>query len=148
RAQHRSTDGDHMVRGAAAGFLALASWADGDLGAATTTFRTAVEHLGAAGNVTDQLSGTVVLADLALARGNPLTARRLYEGALTQAEANPDAGRRVLGDLHVGLATILLEQNELADAQDHLTIAGDLGDGASFPENRFRRHLALARLLA
>lgn len=138
---------DHLVRGAASGLLGLAAWAAGDLRSAVPTFQTAVEHLGAAGNVTDQLGATVVLASMALDLGDAVEARRLYEEALAAATAEPDAGSRIARDLHVGLADVLREQGDLAGAAEHLRSAEALGDSASFPENRFRVPAAQAGIL-
>ena len=146
-ARDSATERDHFVQGAASGFLGLAAWAAGDLGTAIATFRGAVDHLGAAGNVTDQLGATVVLAGMALANGQPGEARRLYERALGAAEQRPAEAASIIGDLHVGLAAMLREHDELAAAARQLEIAQELGDTASLPENRFRRHAVTARLL-
>src|SRR3954452_7146737 len=82
-----SKPGDHLERGAAAGLLGLASWASGDLETAVQTFSIAVTGLRAAGNLADELSSTLVFADMQVVRGRLRQARRMYERALDLATA-------------------------------------------------------------
>ena len=114
RARDLARPEDHFPLGAASGFLGLAAWAAGDLATAAETFGEARRHIRAAGNVADGLGMTVVLASIALARSGPDEARRLYERALEAAEAVPGPPLSTTGDLHVGLAEVLVEQGELA----------------------------------
>ena len=146
RALDLAGPGDHLARGGAAGFLGLVSWANGDVSSALETFTQAVASLHAAGNLVDELSSTVVLADMWLAAGRPSTARRLYERALGVSEAHGEPVLRATPDLHVGLSEIDYEGGDLEAAKRHLERAAALGEGAAMAEGRYRWFVAMGRI--
>jgi len=146
RALTLAAPGDHLARGGAAGFLGLASWAQGDVSSALETFTQAVASLHAAGNLVDELSSTLVLADMWLAAGRPSKARRLYERALQVSEAHGEPVLRATPDLHVGLSELDCEVGDLEAARGHLERAAALGEGAAMTESRYRWFVAMSRV--
>jgi LuxR family maltose regulon positive regulatory protein len=138
---------DHLARGSANGFLGLAAWAKGDVADALETFAQAVASLHAAGNLVDELSSTVVLADLWLAAGRPGRARRLYLGAFQRAEAAGERVARATPVLHTGLGEIDCEAGDLDAAKRHLERAAALGESAAMGESRYRWFAAMSRVV-
>jgi len=145
-ALERAGPEDHFVRGGAGGFLGLAAWAAGDVDEALATFSEAVRSLHAAGNLVDELDATLNLADMWMAAGRPSRARRLYEQALATATGNGEPYPRATADLHVGLAELDLELDDLAGAEAHLETARGLAERASITENRHRWPLVMGRV--
>lgn len=145
RALDRTAPDDHFGRGAAAGLLGLASWAGGDLGEGVAAFGESATNLRLAGNLTDALSTTMVMADMLLPLGRLREARRLYEQALRQAAGNGTGGQPA-ADLHAGIGDVLRETNELELARDHLAASTELGAGALSHEHRYRWFVAMARI--
>jgi LuxR family maltose regulon positive regulatory protein len=137
---------DHFIRGAAGGFIGLAAWARGDVEQALTTFATAVRSLHAAGNLTDVQDSTVVMGDLWMAAGRPSQARQTYEQALAAATRNGEPYPRVTADLHVGLAELDRELDDLAGAEAHLETARTLAEHGSITENRHRWYVAMSQV--
>jgi LuxR family maltose regulon positive regulatory protein len=114
---------DHLAIAGAAGFLGLSAWGAGDLETAVETFSQTVRSLHAAGHIADEFGSTVVLAQMWMIRGQPRVARRLYERALRTAQQDPGAASTILGDLHVGLSEVLLEQRDLGVLAHDLSMA-------------------------
>lgn len=134
--------GDHLARGAAAGFLGLAAWAKGDIPEALQTFTQAVASLQASGNLVDELSSTVALADMWLAAGRPGTARRLYGDALRVAESHGEPVARATAELHVGLSETDCQRGELGHSRQHLDAAAVFFDRGGMTESRYRWFVA------
>jgi LuxR family maltose regulon positive regulatory protein len=139
---------DHFVRGGAGGFLGLAAWAAGDIEEAIATFSDALGSLHAAGNLVDELDATVNLADMWVAAGRPGRARRLYEQGLATATGGGEPYPRATADLHVGLAELDRELDDLTSAEAHLETARVLGERGSITENRHRWPVAMAQVRA
>ncbi len=146
RALALTDPGDYFGRGAAAGFLGLASWSNGDLEAGLRAFAEVRTSLQLAGNTSDVLGTTIVQADMLVPLGRLGEARRALENALRLAAAQGEPAPQPTADLHVGLSELHRELGELDAALEHLTAAQALGERASLPENRYRWFVAMARV--
>ena len=139
---------DHLNRGGVAGFLGLAAWTSGDLEAAHQAFSDGMAHLQVAGNLSDVIGGAVTLADIRMAQGRPREATRTYEQALqlAAAQGSPDPVLRGTADMHVGLSELHRERNDLHAATQNLLRSKELGEHTGFTQNRYRWHVAMARI--
>ncbi|WP_326494043.1 LuxR C-terminal-related transcriptional regulator [Arthrobacter sp. MMS18-M83] len=137
---------DHLSRGSAAGFLGLAAWSKGDVSTAPQTFTQAVASLHASGNLIDELSSTVVLADMWVVAGQPGKARTLYRNALERAEAEGESVARATAELHVGISEIDREAWDLVSARRHLETAAQFIERGLMTESRYRWFLATGLL--
>jgi LuxR family maltose regulon positive regulatory protein len=90
----------------------------------------------------------VVLGDMWISAGRPQRARRLYEQALETATGAGEPYPRATADLHVGLAELDRELDDLAGAEEHLETARVLGERGSITENRHRWYVAKAQVHA
>jgi LuxR family maltose regulon positive regulatory protein len=143
-----ATPRDHFTRGAAAGFLALAAWSEGDIMIAIETFTRAVASLHSAGNLVDELSSTALLAEMWVVAGRPSKARELCRRALIASEALGISAARASADLHVELAELDLDADDEETADDHLRAATPLAAYEPASESRYRWFVASARLAA
>ncbi|TFD28366.1 LuxR C-terminal-related transcriptional regulator [Cryobacterium cryoconiti] len=137
---------DHLGRGAAAGLLGLASWADGDLDAALRAFAEVRTSLRLAGNLADMLATTLVLADLLTPMGRLREAESAFAQGLQLASEQGEPPPQSTADLHTGISELLRERDELPAARAHLQVSEELGERASLPENRYRWFVAMARV--
>ncbi|WP_282949185.1 LuxR C-terminal-related transcriptional regulator [Cellulomonas endometrii] len=124
---------EHLGRGAAAGLLGLAAWSDGDLEAAERWWGESLAALLRAEHHADTFGALLALGDIRTAQGRLTDAADGYTRALETAD-----GLRGAADLHVGLAGVLRERDELDAARRHVDAAAALGPGAALPQNRHR----------
>ena len=140
---------DHHRRGAASGVLGLATWATGDLERA---YRWWVDSQAALERVeffSDMRGCALAMADIRITQGRLGEAMRTFERGLLAGSA-PSAieGSAPLlkgaPDMHVGIAGLLRERNDLAGAHEHLKTSAALGEHLGLPQNRHRWRIALA----
>jgi LuxR family maltose regulon positive regulatory protein len=60
--------------------------------------------------------------------------------------ADAHGALRGTADMHIGLAQVMLERNDLAAATRHLEISSELGEHAGLPQHAYRWRVAAARL--
>ncbi|TFC12431.1 helix-turn-helix transcriptional regulator [Cryobacterium algoritolerans] len=145
RALELTSPADHLGRGAAGGLLGLGEWATGDLEAGVAAFADAAGNLRLAGNLTDALSTTMVLADMLIPLGRLQESRRAYEAALREAAVKLGGGPPT-ADLHGGFAEVLIELGDLAAAEEHLAAGETLGWAAFSHEHQYRWFVSKALL--
>ena len=134
-----------LERGGAAGMLALAYWSRGDLDDAYAAWSDAIANLELAGHRADVLGCSIGLADIRITQGRLHDARRIQERGLRIGD-QPGEVLRGTADMHVGLAAISCERNDLAAAKQHLEAAGGLGEPLGLPQNPYRLRVATARV--
>jgi LuxR family maltose regulon positive regulatory protein len=137
---------DHLARAASAALIGLALWSVGDLAGAHDGYTQAVVGLQRAGHVADVLGCSITLGELRATQGSLDGALAAYEDALELAAAEPGAPLRGTADMHVGIAAVLLERDDVQGAADHLATSHQLGEGKGLPQNPYRWRLGTARL--
>lgn len=147
RAAELSAAEDHLGRGAAAALIGLAHWADGDLEAAERGYTTAIAEFKDAGHLADILGCSLGLADIRVAQGRLGAAERALTAGLDLAAA-ADAPLRGTADMHVGLAELHLERNELDAARERLRISLEIGEPLALAQHAHRWRVVEARLRA
>lgn len=135
---------DHLGRGAAAALVGLARWTDGDLVAAGEHYGTAIDELSAAGHLSDALGCSLGLSDIEVGRGRLAAAEAILRAGLDLAALSRPV--RGTADMHVGLAEIHLERNELDAAADELRRSLDVGDRFGLGQHAHRWRVVDARL--
>jgi LuxR family maltose regulon positive regulatory protein len=137
---------DLLERGGAACLLGLAHWSEGNLDEAHRRYAAGMATLARAGHDADVIAGAVTLADIRIAQGRLGEAMRHYERGLDGATRPGRPALRGAPDMHVGIAELLRERNDLAGARRHLATARDIGEEAGFGQHPYRWRVATARL--
>jgi LuxR family maltose regulon positive regulatory protein len=146
RALDLAPEDDHFLPGAAASLLGLASWTSGDLEAAHRSYADGMASLQRAGFITDVVGGALALADIRIGQGRLHEAMRAYERALQLATAQGGPVLRGTADMHVGMAELYRERNDLDAATRHLQTSTELGEHLGLPQHPYRWRVAMARL--
>ena len=138
---------DDLTRASAGALAGLASWTAGDLAGAHAAYSETVAGLARVGYVADVLGCCITLGDIRRTQGRLGDALRTYEWALGLAASEPGAEPlRGTADMHVGMAGVLLERDDLAAAAEHLAVVHRLGDHKGLPQNPYRWRVVAARL--
>ena len=138
---------DALARAAGGALAGLASWAAGDLRGAHAAYAQSVAGLTSVGFLADVLGCTITLGDIERVQGQLAAALRTYRHALDlTAPAPGTAPLRGTADMHVGMAGVLLERNDLAGARDELAASAGLGRHNGLPQNAYRWRVVTARL--
>jgi len=138
---------DALARAAAGALAGLASWTIGDLSGAHAAYTESAAGLYGAGFLPDVLGCTITLGDIRRTQGRLADALRTYRGALELTAPAPGADPlRGTADMHVGMAGVLLERNDLVAAREHLAVSQRLGEHNGLPQNPYRWRVTMARL--
>jgi LuxR family maltose regulon positive regulatory protein len=137
---------DDVRRGAASALLGLASWGSGDLEAAYEAYVASSASLGQAGYLSDVLGCAITLADIRIVQGRLGDALDVYERALQLSAEQAGPVLRGTADMHVGIASILLERGDLGAAAEHLERGLQLGERTGMPRFPYRWRAAMAEL--
>jgi LuxR family maltose regulon positive regulatory protein len=147
QALHLAPPENDLVRAAAGALGGLASWTAGDLTSAHAAYTESVAGLTRAGFISDVLGCSIALGDVRQTQGRLGDAVHAYRRALDLAASDSGAGPlRGTADMHVAIAAVLLERDDLAGAAEHLSTSDGLGEHLGLPQHPYRSRVVLARL--
>ena len=141
-----AAEDDILLRGSAAGILALTYWAGGDLDGALRSYGECMANLEKAGHLSDVVGCSIGVADVWLAKGRLHEALRTYERGLQLVTVQGGSALRGAADMHVGMGDLFRERNDLDAASRHLKLSRELGDENGLPQNPYRSRVAAARI--
>ncbi len=139
-------EGDHFWRGGAAALLGHAYWTRGELEAAHRFLSDGMASLRMTGDIIQSNSGALILADIRTAQGRLREVARIYEQALQLAAGQGGLILPGTADLYVGMSKLRYEYDDLAGALRYLLKSKELGAHNGLAENRYRWHVAMARI--
>lgn len=113
-------EGDSAARATGIALVALAHWGRGELDAAHRVFSEALAAMRASGHDLDAIRGIFVLGDLRVTQGRLREGRATYERGLSLAAESVQFANAETDELHLGLAELHYEWNELDAARAHL----------------------------
>jgi LuxR family maltose regulon positive regulatory protein len=137
---------DNLGHAAATALMGIASWRQGDLESAAEAYAASMRRFAAEGWVADLLGCAITLADLRTTQGRLRDAEDTYRDSLDLASRQPGWPLRGTPDMHVGLAEVAVERDDLVAAQEHLNTAHELGDHLGMPRHPHRWRITEARL--
>ena len=135
---------DHMGKGAAAALVGLARWTTGDLESARRQYEEAKASFVVAEMWADILGVSLGLADMNFALGRLGAAEQTLTAALDLATTHGPL--RGTADMHVGLAELHIERNELDAAAEQLRSSLALGEQMGLGQHAYRWRVVDARL--
>jgi LuxR family maltose regulon positive regulatory protein len=148
RAIEVAAEDDHLSHGGASSLIALALWTTGDVQGAERAYAEGMARVEKAGYEADVVGGAVSTGDLLIAQGRLTDAARAYERGLERATRGGGPPLRGAADMHVGLAAIAYERNDLGLAVDNLRRSDELGEANGMPKNPCRWRLGQAAIHA
>jgi LuxR family maltose regulon positive regulatory protein len=138
---------DDLARASGGALAGLASWTMGDLDGAHAAYTASIAALERARFISDVLGCCITLGDIRRTQGRLTDALGTYRSALLLGVTHAGAGPlRGTADMHVGMAGVLLERDDLAAAADRLAAGRRLGDDNGLPQNAYRSRVVMARL--
>jgi LuxR family maltose regulon positive regulatory protein len=143
----RAAPDDHLSRASGAALIGLVSWTRGDLEGAHAAYTETIAGLELAGFVPDILGCCKTLGGIRRIQGRLTDALRTYQWALDLGSARAGAEPlRGTADMHVAMAGVLLERDDLAAVAEHLALSHALGEDNGLPQNAYRYRVAKAGL--
>ena len=142
-----ASEKDNLLRGSASSLLGLAYWSSGDLDTTYKMFSNGMNHLLKVGFIPDVIGGSVTLADIQITQGHLREAMSIYERGLQLATKQDASVVRGAADMHVGMAELYRERNDLITAMQSLQKSKVLGEFNGLPKNPYRWRIAMARIL-